>query len=199
VIAVGVISDRGDLYLPGCIDSLKACGLTVTWVIDDSRHSLGMAGAAAASWQRALENPSVTHLLHIEEDFRIQDLPIDMMRRVLDRSPHLAQVVLKRHPWSDEERQAGGQIEVAPHDYTDCGADDLHWVEHDRLFSMNPSLIPRRTLELGVPVGHPGGVEAGLTERCREAGMRFAYYGRRSDPPRCEHVGFERAPVGWSW
>lgn len=200
MIATGVISDRGDLYLPGCIESLNAaCTIVPRWVIDDREHRLGMAGAVAASWQLALDDPNVDYLLHVEEDFRFSELPVWDMRRILESNPDLAQVVLKRQPWSAEEHAAGGQLEVAPGDFTDCTDGELHWVEHERLFSLNPCLIPRRTLELGAPVDAPGGFEAAFTERCLAAGLRFAYFGRREDPPRCEHVGHRRGGDGWRW
>lgn len=203
MIAVGIISDRpAELYLDGCRESLRkhlACYPNIVChETYDRDHQLGMAGAVAASWAWALDF-GVDYLLHVEEDFTFFDVPLSGMRAVLELNDHLAQVVLKRQPWSAEEKQAGGQIEVSPDDYAEFGARGLHWVEHDRLFSLNPCLIPRKTLELGAPVGHPLGFEAAFTKRCQDAGLRFAYYGRKSDAPRCEHVGHERGGQGWSW
>ena len=203
MIAVGIISDRpADWYLEGCQASLRerlsGYPNIVCHVTYDTDHRLGMSGAVAASWSWALDF-GVDYLLHVEEDFTFLDLPLSGMRAVLELNDHLAQVVLKRQPWSAEEKQAGGQMEVSPGDYTEFEARNLHWVEHDRLFSLNPCLIPRRTLELGAPVGHPQGFEAAFTKRCHDAGLRFAYYGRRDDPPRCTHVGAQRGGQGWSW
>jgi hypothetical protein len=200
-----VISDRPrDLYLNDCLDNLFTYLVAdyEVHVVDDTAHELGMAGAVKDGWEWAIRQ-DCDYLLHIEEDFRLIDLPLRAMRYVLDMNPHLAQVVLKRQPWSNEEIAAGGQIEYSTslgNIYTQRhGATGVDWVEHSTLFSVNPCLIPRRTLDLEWSSSHPGGVERAITEACETAGMRFAYYGHRTDPPRCEHVGHVRASTGWRW
>jgi hypothetical protein len=202
VIAAVFVSDRGDLYLPGCQKSVMAqpeWGYVSDWkVIDDSAHELGMAGAVRAAWDWALWS-DCDYLLHVEEDFEFYDLPLLGMREVLERNPHLASVTLKRDPWSHIELMAGGQMETAPHLYTQHERHGMQWVEHEWLFSLNPTLIPRRTLELGVPEENVRGFEAEMRERCLDAGLRFAYYGHRDDPPRCVHRGVQRATDGWRW
>lgn len=201
MIGCVVISDRPpELYLTGCLASLeKHLPSHVEVRIQlDVDHLLGMGGAARAAWDLALDE-GWDYLLHVEEDFRFQDLPLEQMVWVLAKNPHLAQVVLKRQPWSAEEAQAGGQMETNPQAYTECWGlgHNLRWVEHDTLFSMNPSLIPRNVLELGWPATG-GGVERDITTACHAAGLRFAYYGGRNDAPRCEHVGHIRA-AGHRW
>jgi hypothetical protein len=200
VIVVVVVSDRSpEMYLDGCHANLEDYlpANLVTKTIYDQDHKLGMAGAVQAGFEWALST-FAEHVLWIEEDFRLTEhLPLSRMRLILESNPHLAQVVLKRQPWSDEEKRAGGQIETNPAAYTQCERLLLDWVEHSTLFSLNPCLIPRRTLELGWPSGPLGvGNESGMTQRCLDAGMRFAYYGRIDDPPRCEHVGHVRGS-GW--
>lgn len=194
MIGAAFISDRADLYLPGCVASFHeknaSAGLP-TYTVDDRTHQLGMAGAVRTAWQWALDN-DFDYLLHIEEDFLFHRLPLNRMRQILDTNPHLAQVVLKRQPWSIEERAAGGIIERHPQDYTQHSNGELLWVEHQRIFSLNPCLIPRNVLELGWPESN----EAGMTQRCLDAGLRFAFYGHRQDPPRVEHVGSVRGE-GW--
>lgn len=189
MIATVFISDRADLYLPGCVDSFEA----KVWgadgprhLVDDRHHRLGLAGVVQTAWTWAL-GTGCDYLFHIEEDFRFTN-PLNLleMAKILDAVPHLAQLVLKRQPWSDEEKRAGGQIEVAPSEFVDCDG----YVEHTRLFSLNPTLIRREVLELG------GGLEADITQRCLDAGYSFAYFGKRDDPPRCEHVGQIRGS-GW--
>jgi glycosyltransferase involved in cell wall biosynthesis len=189
VIATVFISDRGEQYLPGCCESFDA----KVWgadgprhLVDDHDHRLGLAGAVQAGWTWALLT-GCDYLFAVEEDFRFTN-PLNLveMVKILGAVPYLAQLVLKRQPWSAEEIAAGGQIEVAPDDYTDCDG----YVEHTRLFSLNPSLIRREVLELG------GGLEVDITQRCLDAGYSFAYFGGRHDPPRCEHVGSVRGS-GW--
>lgn len=199
-----VVSDRPkNLYLNGCLDNLDIHlpPHTRLRVVDDTAHELGMAGAVQEGFRWALEQ-GADHVLWIEEDFRLHNLPLEEMTWVLHRCPHLAQVVLKRQPWSQEEIAAGGQIELGEQrgdTFTECWGlnTSIRWVEHTSLFSLNPCLIPKRTLQLGWPSGGLGvGNEAGFTQRCADAGMRFAYYGKKDDPPRCEHVGQIRG-TGW--
>lgn len=193
MIGVAFISDRGDKYLPGCIESLdKLTGSYRAHVVDDRDHRLGMAGAVQAAWDWAIQT-GVDYLLHVEEDFRFtQPFDPDDAIRILNTDPRLAQVVLKRQPWSPEEHAAGGIIESHPEDYTDHQAGGLRWVSHQRIFSLNPCVIPRHILELGWPDGN----EAAMTTNLVTLGYRFAFFGDRDDPPRVEHVGHERG-TGW--
>lgn len=197
MIVTVFISDRQDLYLPGCIASYEANveGEVDAWtVIDDRDHRLGLAGAARAGFRWAVEQ-DCDYALWVEEDFRFTTpIRLDELRHVLEREPKLAQIVLKRQPWSPEEAAAGGIVEKDPDDYIECGAfgRSIRWTEHRRLFSLNPCLIPRHVLEMGWPDGN----EAEFARQCLDRGLRFAYFGRKYDPPRVEHVGAIRAH-GW--
>ena len=193
MIGASFVSDRGDLYLGECVASFsRFVGEFPAHVVDDSDHRLGMAGAVRAAWDWAL-NTGLDYLLHVEEDFRFV-VPFDPREAVdvLAADPRLAQVVLKRQPWSPEEHAAGGIIECHPDDYVSYEDGDLRWVTHQRIFSLNPCLIPRHVLELGYPDGN----EAEMTSRLVALGYRFAFLGARDDPPRVVHVGVERA-AGW--
>lgn len=188
-----VVSDRGDLYLPGCLDNVAAnLPESEVLVVNDQGHKLGMAGAVRCGMSMAFD-AGWEHVLWVEEDFRFNRRPpLIAMRTVLDRSPQCAQVVLKRQPWSVEEAQAGGIIEMNPHDYLDSPYDDVHWTTHTRIFSLNPCLIPRHIFALG----YPNGNEAEQTTRLVDRGYHFAMYGKRQDPPLVDHVGHEHA-AGW--
>lgn len=152
----------------------------------------GLGAAVATAWARARES-GLPYVFHLEDDFVLTE-PLDLvtMTEVLDADPQLAQLVLKRQPWSIEEHAAGGQIEVAPGEFDDDEIAGWPIVRHRRLFSFNPSLIPVAALDL---VPH-GGLEADVTDVLLAAGCSFAYWGRRGDPPRCRHIGHERSP-GW--
>lgn len=199
MIGVAFISDRRDLYLPDCLRSFgqHLAGsfnhekIPAT-IIDDRDHRLGLAGAARAAWDWARTH-DFDYLLHVEEDFRLCG-PLDLAElvQILETDKYLAQVVLKRQPWSPEERAAGGIIEQHPGDYTQRRDGDLWWVEHRRIFSLNPCLIPRRVFERGWPDGN----EKQATAELVADGFRFAFYGKRDDAPRVVHVGVERA-AGW--
>ena len=197
MIGLIVVSDRGDRYLPGCLDNIakRVRPMLPMHIVDDRDHRLGMAGAVQAGFEWALA-AGWKYAVWVEEDFRFNgDMPLSEMLTILDRCPHLAQVVLKRQAWSVEERAVGGLMELHPGDYTEHALgtrDDYHYVEHSRIFSLNPCLIPRRVLELGWPSGN----EAGFTQKCLDAGFTFAFYGKRGHPPLVTHVGDVRSQ-GW--
>jgi hypothetical protein len=68
----------------------------------------------------------------------------------------------------------------------------IPYVQHRQIFSLNPCLIPARTLRMGWPAGN----EAEFTMHCLADDKVFAFYGKREDAPRVEHVGVERG-TGW--
>ncbi len=191
MIGVAFISDRADLYLPDCLDSLAEhvdYPFDHFTVVDDRDHKLGLAGSVRKAWESALD-ASCDYLFHVEEDFRFTtDVDILDLALVLEDDPTLAQVVLKRQPWSPEEIAAGGIIELHPEDYEDRGS----YVVHKRIFSLNPCLIPARIMEIGWPDGN----EAAMTEQLVAMGYHFAFYGRWEDRPRVVHVGTVRGQ-GW--
>lgn len=192
MIALVVAGYRGDVYIPGCLDSIDQHidADLVSWktVIHDD-HGAGMAANVQRGFDWALST-GCEWTFWVEEDFRFhQPVPLAGMVDVLKNNPQLAQVVLKRQPWSSQERVAGGIIEAAPYRYKQCDG----FVEHCEIFSLNPCLIPRAVLELGWPAGPLGvGNESGFTMRCLQAGYTFGFYGGMWDAPRCEHVGHER-------
>jgi hypothetical protein len=196
VIVAAFISDRADQYLPDCRATFEqriVGDIHATTIIDDRDHRLGLAGAARAAWEWALDT-GADYLIHIEEDFTfVAPVELDHMRILLDRHPHLAQIVLKRQPapTSPEELAAGGIIEQDPDAYTQWHDGHRSWVEHRKIFSLNPCLIPRHVLELGWPDGN----EAEFTQTCLGKGYRFAFYGHRADPPRVMHHGVRSQ--GW--
>lgn len=194
-VGVAFISDRADRYLPGCVASLDKylqADLCASTIVDDRDHRLGMAGAVNAAWDWAREQ-NLDYLFHVEEDFRlVAPFDISDALAVLANDLRLAQVVLKRQPWSPEEHRAGGIIECHPEDYTEHAVDGVSWVSHQRIFSLNPCLIPRHIIDMGWPAGN----EAEMTTNLVSLGYRFAFLGAKLDPPRVEHVGIERG-AGW--
>lgn len=154
------------------------------------RHSTraGLAAAVQTAWARLPAD--VDHVFHVEEDFVFTEpVDIDGMASVLKEEPRLAQLVLKRQPWSPEEVEAGGIIECAPNFYAQRDG----WVEHQRIFSLNPCLIPRDVVDAGWPAGN----EAEKTAQLVAVGRTFGFWGDRVDPPRCVHIGSRRSQ-GWA-
>lgn len=144
----------------------------------------GLAAAVQTAWAGLPKE--IDMILHVEEDFVfVEDVDIDGMAMKLEEHGRLAQLVLKRQPWSPEECQAGGIIECHPDEYKQRDG----WVEHSRIFSLNPCLIPREVIDMG----WPGGNEAEMTARLVEGGWSFGFWGGRADPPRCVHIGVQRS------
>lgn len=178
------------------------------WQFHHDRRS-GFGAVVRTAWQRALEHPDVTHIFHLEEDFTFNE-PIDVvaMAEVLDVSQSLAQIVLKRQPWSSDEITHGGQIEYCEargdifeehtcSEVTDEGEHLIGTVSQHRInFSTNPSLMTRLAAELCLDTGESC-TEGLVTKVCLDAGLSFAYWGAKSDPPKCHHIGDHRSE-GWS-
>lgn len=175
-----VISDRGDLYLPRCLESLDAFGFPFAehHIIEDPNHKWDQNEVVVEGFSRV--SAECDFAFWLEEDFILHDAPIDDMARILTANPDLANIILKRQPWGSVEVAAGGYIECFPDAYEDCDG----FLKHQRFFSLNPSLIPRRVIDMGW-----GGSEGDMTTLCVEAGMSFAVYGARHDGPRVTHIG----------
>lgn len=207
-IALVVVGDGRYGYQERALASLRQhvpCGAFSYWrVVDDSggpspmtftddwdvvRHPArrGLAAAVQSAWSYLPSH--IEWIFHFEEDFILTEpLELDKLVKTCDANPHLAQLVLKRQPGSPAEAAAGGIIEQHPDDYSDRDG----WVEHQRIFSLNPCLIPRRVVDLGWPATN----EAGFTTKLVEAGWSFGFWGGRHDPPKVLHIGIDRSS-GW--
>jgi hypothetical protein len=181
-----IIDDSGDADYGAWLDTLG-------YHVAHHEQREGLAAAVRTAWTLAL-GAGAQFIWHQEDDFVLTEpVPIEAMERTLLAHPALAQLVLKRQPWSEEEIAAGGQIEIAPDEYVDREG----FVEHLRLFSLNPSLIRREVIECAL--AEPGdGLERGITDTLLVHGYTFAYWGARKDPPRCWHIG-ERRSEGYRW
>jgi hypothetical protein len=203
MIVAAFISDRpADLYLDKCLAAFMEYVdldlISEHEVFYDLDHEYGMAGNAQRGFEWAASTDA-DFVLWCEEDMIFtRPVPLKEMRSILDAHDHLAQVVLKREPWSQEEIAAGGQMECAPHLYTQCSDKHHSWMEHQTLFSMNPCLIPRDVFADMAWWPGAGGVERSITDAALGIGYSFAYYGRRHDPPYVRHVGHIRSQ-GHRW
>lgn len=176
-VALVVISDRGDRYLPRCLDSLPDFPWCQQVIVEDPLHEYDQNEVISYAWSQVGD---AEFAFHCEEDFVLHDAPMADMVRVLDENPDLANLVLKRQPWSDVEVRAGGIIECFPDSYEDREG----FVGHRRFFSLNPCIIPRHVVNMGW-----AGSEGDMTDRCIEAGLWFGFYGKRHDAPRVTHIG----------
>lgn len=146
----------------------------------------GLAGNIQHGWD-ALDD-DIEYVFHLEDDFIFPGpLPIREMLDALRSFPQLAQVALKRQPWSPQEQLAGNMLNLKP------GLEEIDGLcVHDSLFTFNPCLYPREITRYGA------GLEQELTDKLVADGWRFGYYGAKDDPPRCIHIGHRRSD-GYRW
>lgn len=157
-------------------------------LIRDDEHHLGFAGAIQEGWEQALDT-GCQYVFHVESDFAFnQDPPVGEMIALLERQPHLAQVALKRQPWNEEEKAAGGIVEVHPDDFEEKSDEHATWTEHRRFWTTNPSVYPMRYCQVGWPQErHSEGV---FTHKLlTDPMLRFAFWGGKFDPPMVTHHG----------
>lgn len=136
----------------------------------------------------------------LEDDFVIQaEVNVADLAAVLDAHSHLVQIALLRQPWFANERAHGGLIEALEAQgqvFTERSDGTHHWVEHHAVFTGNPSLIPARTFARDWPTG-AWSESRFARDLFANPNARGAYWGRRTDPPRVEHIGTERVGTGY--
>ena len=171
-------------------DSGSRCQTPAGWSHVSHFERLGIAAGVNSGWDVAASNPHVDYIFWLEEDF-IFDGPVDLepMLLVLEHNPHLAQIVLRRQPWSEEEKANGtvGGFENSEPRWWENGSS---WTEQTHCFSCNPCLIPRRVFERDFTD------EVIFGKQLVSEGMKFAFWGTKDDPPRVEHIGVNRS-AGW--
>lgn len=203
-----ILTNRKDKYLPAALDSLKnLTGMSGLLIVDDTgdkdwREWLNVQGhqvyavmdkpagyttAMQTVWQIARVFES--HVFFLEEDFTI-DVPIrlGLLATILDSDPTLTQVALQRQPWYDGEKEHGliGAQREQGRTFTDKDG----WIRHDGGFTGNPSLIAESAFYFDWP-GQEWS-EFGISERMRDAGRFFAYWGAEGDQ-HVTHHGHDRA------
>lgn len=188
---------------PGHAAWLAATYPTYTIVATPGRSGFG--GAIRSAWT-AVGDLDVEEqwIFHLEDDFLFrQHVDLADMARVLYDSPWLVQLALRRQPWNDAERAAGGIIEQHPDDYTERSVFGHNWLEHRRCFTTNPCMYRRSLCGWTWPEGaHSEGVfthtllDVGSPEVFGPA-VRFGYWGARDSGEWVEHIGLERVGTGY--
>jgi hypothetical protein len=136
-----VVDDSGDPEYNHWLRTI----VPVSWHVTPTEPRRGLTGALDTGW-REMWHRDVNYVFHVEEDFTFPTPPpVADMIYVLAANPDIAQVVLKRQPWSPEEQAAGGIIECHPDDYQPRAG----WVQHHRIFSLNPCLYPAWVMQYG--------------------------------------------------
>lgn len=157
----------------------------------------GFGGAIRYAWQHLRDHASGAAIFHLEDDFVLtRRVDVDDMAEVLRADPCLAQLALRRQPWNDAERAAGGIVEQHQADFVEVRNVRGSWLQHRRFFTTNPSLYPRRLiLEHDWPDGPESEGRFGL--ELWRAGWFAGYWGARDSGEWCEHIGAERVGTGY--
>lgn len=202
-----LIRDHGRWqYLERCIESIdREIGLDFfdRRILSEDGHTVdfqefkclstgkdrqGLSANLAQAWG-ALDTDD-EWVFDVESDFVIEDAPLTEMAATLDAFRNVANMVLVRQPWNQEEIRAGSVLKTRRAHFDDMGG----WLKHDRGFWLNPYVAHASLLRSLCP-----GVETDLTNQCKARGLEFAYWGGRNDPPRCWHIGADggMGSAGW--
>lgn len=157
----------------------------------------GFGGAIRTVWQHLRDHSEADYIFHLEDDFTFNH-PVDLLdlKTILDYRPHLAQVAFLRQAWNEQEKEAGGLIELHPDWYIPHHDRWRDWLEQDQFFTTNPSLYRRSLIEQwDWPDGdHSEGV---FSQQLRNDGYSFAYWGKPDDKPVVHHIGEHRQGIGY--
>lgn len=165
---------------------------------------LGFGGAIRTAWEYLDRHSDTPFVFHLEQDFVFNRLVnLQAMAATLGRHPHLAQMALRRQPWSAAEREAGGVVEQWPEEYEDCAGGGLEWLEHRMFWTSNPCLYRRELMAEGWPRGEQS--ERAFTHQLMSEGfdgipgdeVRCGYWGARGSGEAVTHIGHERVGVGY--
>lgn len=171
------------------------------FMVDASMERRGFAGAIARGWE-LLTPLAPDYVLHVEDDFTFNGSPgwapslLASMIEVLELEPRLAQVALKRQPWNDAERAAGGIVEQHPDDYTEFAEHGVIWTEHRRFFTTNPCLYRGALMARGWPL-EPRSEGVFSLRLFEDPSTRCAFLGGKLDAPLVTHIGDERNGTGY--
>lgn len=170
----------------------------------------GFAGAYAHAWQHLATESEAAWVFGAEGDYTYnQVIDLDAMAAVLEARPYLAQMALKRQPWGAAEVSVGGFMNLQPDAYVEMTWRDYTWLQHTLYLTSNPCLYRRDLCALGWPPADPtlhGTSEGTLARRLMAEGLpwgvpgehvRFAFWGRRHDPPAVHHIGDIRVGHGY--
>ena len=184
-----IVDDSGDPVYAAWLDNRLSADLIIHHLTNE-----GLASAVRDGWNAAAEL-GADYLFHLEDDFTFDyPAPLGDMALMLRRHPELAEVVLQRQPWNNEEKAQGDIFGEDPRyvaHFEQAGVATFYWrVEQSHIFSLNPCLVPRVIIDLGWPDGAAG--EAEMTQRVVQKGYRMAFWGRKGQQM-VTHIGGYRA------
>jgi len=188
-----IFDDSGD---PAHRDWLESEFPTFELVSRPDRQGFG--GAIRAAWEH-LRHIDEHYVFHLEDDFTFnRPVPLPDMIDVLEDRPFLLQLALRRQPWNDDERAAGGIVEQHPAAYTQrCDDQGRCWLEHRLFWTTNPSLY-RQDMTYQHPWPRGSRSEGVFSHNLmRSPKIRFGFWGAMDSGEAVTHIGQERVGVGY--
>lgn len=157
----------------------------------------GFGGAIAHAWEHLVNSTHESWVFHLEDDFTFNSA-VDLagMATVMDANPHLLQMALRRQPWNEAERRAGGIVEQHPDDFVERHDESRSWLEHRRFFTTNPSLYRSELCSVGWPSGEQSEGKFGI-QLMQNQTAAFAFWGSRASGEWVTHIGHERVGYGY--
>jgi hypothetical protein len=158
----------------------------------------GFCGAYNGAWDY-ISQYDVDYVFGLEDDFTFnRPVPLRDMAVVLEANPNLIQLALRRQPWNDEEKRAGGIIERWPNEFTQEAHGDLFWISHRIVsYTTNPNLCRKSLIENNrFPAVKDCEGHFGQALMAKYPDCKFGYWGKKTDGPWVEHTGIKRGQ-GW--
>jgi len=186
-----IVNDSGDEA-----DRLWLASKFPEFAVIHHKTRLGFAQSINTAWAY-LRRSDERFVFHLEDDFTFnREIPLRSLARILDREPGLVQIALRRQPWNDAEKKAGGIVEQHPDAYTERLCDDGAWLEQRLFFTTNPSLYRVELCRLGWPIG-PHSEGHFSHQLLADPALRFGYWGSRDSGEAVTHIGHVRAGTGY--
>lgn len=166
----------------------------------------GFGGAIRSAWSylaRTAEADEARFVFHLEDDFTFnRPVPLAELAFVLDHRPELVQLALRRQPWNETERAAGGIVESNPAAYEERRTGPMfrpmfQWLEHRLFFTTNPSLYRRSLTWRGWPEGAHSEGRFGIELLNENPDAVFGFWGARDSGEWVTHIGDVRAGTGY--
>lgn len=167
------------------------------WEIYSTGRRSGFGGAIISAWKQ-LQDDDNEWVFHLEDDFVMREMiPLSEMATVMNQNPHIVQMALRRQPWNQQEKDAGGIVEMDPDSYTERNNGIHTWLEHTKFFTTNPSLYRKSlTVEHPWPIGNNSEGRYGI-DLFSNGYYKSAYWGEKSGKPKCLHIGDFRNGDGY--
>lgn len=165
--------------------------------IQSSNERSGFGGAIQNAW-RTLRKWKPDFVFHLEDDFVLtREVDTFAMIRVLNRNPQIVQMALRRQPWNDIEKAAGGIVESNPDAYVDVRDGKLEWLEHRLFFTTNPSLYRGELVERTWPNEKHSEGKFSIQLFGENTQNVSAFWGGRRSGEWVNHIGQERVGTGY--